>query len=64
MNSLLKSTYTYMGLKENILKLLGEYSVNGNVSSESFGFLADVEKRLVSTLNICLRRVMLIIPLV
>lgn len=63
MNILLKSTYTFETLKQNILKILGEYSLNGNINSSASGFLADVEKKLVSTLNICLRRVILSMPL-
>ena len=63
MISLIKSTYTYGMLKDNILKVLGEYSINGNGNSSAGGFLADMEKRLVSTLNICLRRVILSLPL-
>lgn len=63
MNILLKSTYTFATLKENILKILGEYTVNGSENSLASGFLADVDKKLISTLNICLRRVVLSLPL-
>lgn len=63
MNGLMKSTYTFASLKENIFKLLGEYSLNGNELSSVNGFLADVEKRYIACLNICLRRVILSLPL-
>ena len=62
MNDLMKSTYTFSSLKENIFKLLGEFSLNGNENSAVGGFLADAEKRYVSCLNICLRRVLLSLP--
>ena len=63
MNGLMKSTYTYASLKENILKLLGEYSLNGTENSSVSGFMADIEKRYIACLNICLRRVILSLPL-
>jgi len=63
MNGLMKSTYTFESLKENIFKLLGEYSLNGSELSSVSGFLADVEKRYIACLNICLRRVILSLPL-
>ena len=63
MNGLMKSTYTFESLKKNIFKLLGEYSLNGSELSSVNGFLADVEKRYIACLNICLRRVILSLPL-
>ena len=59
----MRSTYTFSMLKENILKVLGEYSLNGTENPAAGGFLADVEKRFISVLNICLRRVTLNLPL-
>lgn len=62
MKNLLDSTYTVDTLKENILKVLDEYSENGTIVSTSEGFLGDIERKMVSTLNICLRRVLLSMP--
>ena len=63
MNGLMKSTYTHELLKDNILKLLGEYSVNGVENSSVSGFMADIEKKYIACLNICLRRVIVSLPL-
>lgn len=58
-----KSTYTFGLLKLNIYKVLDEYTANGNKISLTEGIAADIEKRFVSTLNMCMRRVALSLPL-
>lgn len=58
-----RSTYTFSSLKEGIYKALSEYTLNGERISDSSGTAADIEKRLIHTLNQCLRRVALSMPL-
>lgn len=58
-----KSTYTFGVLKQNVYKVLDEFSVNGYGVSLAFGVVADMEKRFVTAVNMCLRRVMLSFPL-
>ncbi len=58
-----KSTYTFEELKQSVYKALDEYSVNGNETSLSFGNASDIEKKFISALNRCARRVELTLPL-
>ena len=63
MYNILKSTYTFEDLKTNVFKVMGEFSLNGTENSLVSGYLADAGKRFLSTLNMCLRRVVLSLPL-
>lgn len=63
MFNILKSTYTFEDLKTNVFKVMGEFSLNGEENSLASGFLADAGKKFLSTLNMCLRRVVLSLPL-
>ena len=58
-----KSTYTFGVLKQNVYKVLDEFSVNGYGVSLASGVVADMEKRFVTAVNMCLRRIMLSFPL-
>ena len=58
-----KHTYTFALLKENIYKNLEEYSLNGEEVSVSTGIAADIEKRFIASLNMCLERVAMSLPL-
>lgn len=58
-----RSTYTYGALRDAIYKALGDYTENGERISLSFGAAADTEKAFLQTLNMCLRRVCMSLPL-
>lgn len=58
-----RSTYTFEDLKFGVYKALDEYSVNGSENSFVFGSASDIEKKFISALNRCARRVELCLPL-
>lgn len=58
-----KSTYTFGVLKQNVYKVLEEFSVNGYGVSLASGVAADIEKRFITAVNMCIRRVVLSFPM-
>ncbi len=60
--TVIKSNYTLGLLKECIYKELDEFSSNGNEISLSSGLKADIEKRMLTTINSSLQRVQNILP--
>lgn len=56
------NTYTFKHLKQCVYKALDEYTKNGELVPTSDGILADIDKRFISTLNICARRVFMSLP--
>ena len=58
-----KSTYTVGTLKDGVYKALGIYSADGQVLSVMSGVNADIEKKYISVLNMCIRRIALSFPL-
>ena len=57
-----RSTYTFEELKQSVYKALDEYSVNGSENSLVSGSASDIEKKFISALNRCARRVELCLP--
>ena len=58
-----RSTYTFAALKDSVYQALDAFSENGERVSVSSGEAADTERRFLQTLNQCLRRVCMSLPL-
>ncbi len=54
-----KHTYTLGSFRTALFRVLDEYSLNGNNTERFSGMLSDIEKRLVSSLNMSIRRIYL-----
>ncbi len=54
-----KHTYTLGSFKTALFRVLDEYSLNGNNTERFSGMLSDIEKRLITSLNMSIRRIYL-----